>query len=83
MTPPAAVDGNIYDMTAEERAEKGITSLASSLEEAINAFKGSEFIKEAMGDHVFDRYAKAKTSEWEDYRNKVTAWEIENYFIKY
>ena len=83
MTPPAAVDGNIYDMTAAERAEKGITSLASSLEEAVNAFKGSDFIKEAMGDHVFDRYAKAKTSEWEDYRNKVTAWEIENYFVKY
>lgn len=83
LVPPAAVDGNIYDMTPEERAEKKIGSLASSLEEAIADFKDSDFIKEAMGPHVYKKYYEAKSAEWEEYRNQVTAWEIERYFVKY
>jgi len=83
MTPPHSVDGNIYDMTPKERANAGILSLASSLEEAVKAFKLSDFMKEAMGEHVHSKYVEAKEHEWEAYRNKVTKWEIENYLIKY
>lgn len=83
MTPSKAVDANIYDMTEEERKEAGIESLASNLSVAIKEFKHSEFMKEAMGAHVHSKFVEAKTSEWEEYRNKVTPWELENYLIKY
>lgn len=83
LTPPAAVDGNIYDMTNAQREEKHIGSLAASLEEAVADFKASDFIKESLGEHIYTKYSEAKTAEWEDYRNKVTPWEIDNYFVKY
>lgn len=38
---------------------------------------------EALGDHVYTKYLEAKKSEWEDYRTKVSQWELENYLIKY
>ena len=36
LNPPDSVDLNIYELSAEERAEKGIESLPGSLYEAIN-----------------------------------------------
>ena len=83
MEPSKAVDTNIYDMTEEERKKAGIESLASNLSVAIKEFRHSEFMKEAMGAHVHSKFVEAKTSEWEEYRNKVTPWELENYLIKY
>ena len=83
MKPSKAVDTNIYDMTEEERKKAGIESLASNLSVAIKEFRHSEFMKEAMGTHVHSKFVEAKTSEWEEYRNKVTPWELENYLIKY
>lgn len=83
MTPAKAVDANIYDMTEEERKEAGIESLASNLSVALKDFKHSEFMKEAMGSHVHTKFVEAKQAEWEEYRNKVTPWEIDNYLVKY
>lgn len=83
MTPPPAVDGNIYSMTEEERKDRQIGSLAANLEEAVKDFRGSEFIKYAMGDHVYEKYSEAKQAEWDDYKTKVTPWEIDRYFVKY
>ena len=59
------------------------TMLPGSLEEAVAAFEGDAFIMEALGDHVYTKYLEAKKSEWEDYRTKVSQWELENYLIKY
>ena len=53
------------------------------MEEAVAAFEGDAFIMEALGDHVYTKYLEAKKSEWEDYRTKVSQWELENYLIKY
>ena len=41
LTPPAPENRNIYAMTAEERMERRIFSLPSSLEEALKALKRS------------------------------------------
>ncbi len=83
LTPPPAVDGNIYDMTDEERKSAGIGSLASSLERAIADFKNSDFMREVLGCHVFEKYVEAKEQEWDMYRKTVSQWEIDNYLIKY
>lgn len=83
MTPPPSTDSNIYHMTEEERKAAGIEMLPGSLEEAVAAFEGDAFIMEALGDHVYTKYLEAKKSEWEDYRTKVSQWELENYLIKY
>ena len=83
ISPPSAMDKNIYEMTEEERAENGIDSLPGSLEEAIALLKSSPYVKTILGDHIFNKYIEAKTTEWEDYKTKVTQWEVDQYLTKY
>lgn len=83
LMPPESTSRNIYDMTPEERAAEGIETLPGSLEEALIHFKKSAFSKNALGDHVFEKYAEAKDAEWENYRTSISQWELDNYLIKY
>ncbi len=81
--PPPPMDKNIFRMSCEERMKEGIDSLPASLEEAIDEMEKSELIRETLGEHVFTKYIEAKRKEWEDYRTKITPWEIEHYLTKY
>ncbi|MBM7582388.1 glutamine synthetase [Caldicoprobacter guelmensis] len=81
--PPPPTDKNIFRMTREERIREGIESLPASLEEAINEMEKSELVRETLGEHIFTKYIEAKRKEWEDYRTKITPWEIEHYLTKY
>lgn len=81
--PPQATEKNIYEMSEEERSREGIGSLPASLEEAIVEMKNSEFIKEVLGAHIFEKYIEAKTEEWNEYKTKVTQWEVDEYLTKY
>ncbi len=83
LMPPESTSRNIYDMTAEERAADGIETLPASLEEALRHFKKSKFSRNALGDHVYEKYAEAKSAEWEQYRTKISQWELDNYLVKY
>ncbi len=38
-----------------------------------------EVIRDALGDHVFERFVEAKTEEWDEYRKQVSSWEVERY----
>ncbi len=42
-----------------------------------------DLVREALGDHIFNRYLEAKRQEYEDYRVQITRWEIEHYLNKY
>ena len=44
--------------------------------------RDSEFMKEALGEHIFTRYTSAKLDEWNEYTRQVTEWEISNYLYK-
>ncbi len=81
--PPQATEKNIYEMSEEERSLEGIGSLPASLEEAVIEMKNSEFIKEVLGAHIFEKYIEAKTEEWNEYKTKVTQWEVDEYLTKY
>jgi len=81
--PPEPVEENIFEMSEEERAKRGIGSLPGSLEEAIKEFENSTLMRETLGDHIFEKYLEAKKLEWDDYRTKVHQWEIDSYLTKY
>lgn len=81
--PPEPVEENIFIMSEEERAKRGIGSLPGSLEEAIKEFENSQLMRETLGDHIFEKYLEAKKLEWDDYRTKVHQWEIDSYLTKY
>ncbi len=83
ITPPAQCNRNIYEMTAAEREELGIGSLPESLSQAIQELKKDQVIKEALGEHVFNRFIEAKKIEWDRYRIQVHPWEIDEYLAKF
>ncbi len=75
--PP--VSDNIFELTREEREEKGIKNLPENLKDAVKELKKSQFMKDVLGDHVYRKYIKAKELEWEEYRVLVTDWERKKY----
>ena len=81
--PPEPTNKNIFQMTKEERQAEGIDSLPGSLDEAIAEMAGSEFVREILGDHIFDKYIEAKTEECNNYRTKISKWEIDTYLTMY
>lgn len=83
ITPPPAVNLNIYEMTPGEKADRGIPSLPGSLQEALEELQKDEIVKEALGPHALERFVEAKQLEWDEYRTRVTPWEIEQYLTKF
>jgi glutamine synthetase len=79
IAPPERIDCNVFEMTANEREEKGIGELPGSLLEAVREFVKDEFIQEVLGKDLSKKFIEAKTSEYHDYRSRVTDWEIEKY----
>jgi glutamine synthetase len=66
-------------MTPAERAARGIETLPGSLIEAIEVAEKSDFLREALGDHVFESLIANKRIEWERYRRHVTDFELREY----
>ena len=83
LAAPAGTNKNIFAMSSKELEAEGIDSLPGSLEEAMVEFQKDPFIKETLGEHVYEKYLEGKLREWRHYRNKVTGWEIDNYLCKY
>lgn len=83
MIPPPYIDKNIYQMSKSERERSGIEDLPINLQEAINAFSNSDFMRRTFGDHIFDRYLEAKNEEWFSYITQVHKWEIDEYLYSY
>ena len=77
-----SVDSNIFELTREEKKAKHIESLPANLREAVLCMRDSDFMKEALGEHIFTRYTSAKLDEWNEYTRQVTDWEISNYLYK-
>ncbi|MFH1736893.1 MAG: glutamine synthetase family protein [Actinomycetota bacterium] len=76
---PKQMETNLYHLTDVERGEMGIQSLPGSLGEAIGLTENSALVRKALGDHVFYRFVELKKSEWEDYRIRLTPYEMERY----
>lgn len=83
LTPPAEISGNLFTLSQEEKAARGIRRLPSTLEEALTALENDSVIRETLGPHITEQYLQGKRREWNDYRNQVTQWELEHYLITY
>jgi glutamine synthetase len=76
---PEPMERNLYELTHDERVARGIEQLPETLGEAIEELSGSDLVRKALGDHIFERYVDLKRTEWEEYRVQVTEWELERY----
>jgi glutamine synthetase len=76
---PEPVERDIYGMTADSRTSCGIECLPGSLAEALAETEKSELVRDALGDHIFDRFIANKKIEWDRYRTHVSRFEVETY----
>ncbi len=79
LVPPDPVEENVYKMSSEERAKRGIGTLPASLMEAVELTEKSKLVKEALGDHTFNAFIENKKIEWNQYRIHVTDYEVNRY----
>ena len=82
ITPPEAVEQDIYHMTPAERRKHGVGSLPGSLQEALTNLENSKIAREVLGEHIFEQFLTVKGKEWDGYRLNVHAWEHETYLSK-
>ena len=76
---PPETEDDVWSLTDAERKAMGIKPLPASLSEAIAIMEGSELVAETLGEHTFEFFLRNKRAEWDDYRNQVTAFELERY----
>ncbi|WP_440953286.1 type I glutamate--ammonia ligase [Methanococcoides sp. FTZ1] len=77
--PGESLKMNIFKLSEQEREDMGIDALPGNLKEAIDNMKKSKFVRNALGDHVFENYLAAKTAEWDNYKARVHQWELDTY----
>ena len=73
------MEQNLYHLTPEERAQRGIEQLPETLGEAIEIAAESELVLRVLGEHTFKRFIEIKREEWEEYRVQVTPWELDRF----
>ncbi|MGC9455836.1 MAG: glutamine synthetase family protein, partial [Phycisphaerae bacterium] len=76
---PAPVEQDVYALTEAERLEMGVDSLPRDLGHAIDVCEKSELVRDALGDHIFEKFIENKKIEWDRYRIQVTGYELEKY----
>ncbi len=79
MTPPAELSQNLGRVSEDELRESTFETLPRTLGEAIEAYEKDPFVKEVLGESVYNKFLDAKRSEWKDFRTCVTQWEIKRY----
>jgi glutamine synthetase len=70
---------NIYEMDESELGKLGIGQLPGSLPEALAALEGDPLLVETLGPEAAEAFVRAKRAEWDDFRIRVTDWEIRTY----
>ncbi len=75
--PP--VNDNLFALSEDEIKARKIVCLPETLHSAIEEFKGSEILKEVLGEHLFAKYVEAKEKEWKEYHTTVSEYELNKY----
>ncbi len=73
------VEEDIYEFTPEKRRKMKINELPGNLFEAVSLVENSQLVREALGDHIFNKFIENKKIEWDRYRVHVSEFEIEKY----
>ncbi|NCF89183.1 MAG: type III glutamate--ammonia ligase [Verrucomicrobiaceae bacterium] len=77
--PGKASEDNLYELTQEEFAERGIEELPQDLREAVQAFASNPFVTETLGQELRDEFITYKSEEWRQYHQRISQWEIKAY----
>jgi len=76
---PRPQDENVYKFDYIKRKKEGVESLPGSLIEAIYESQNSKVVKDALGSSALKKIIDSKKAEWDEFRRKVTDFELEKY----
>ena len=76
--PPEAT-AETLKLTNRQMVEAGYTPMPRSLKEALDVFEDSQFMKDALGEHIHSFFLKKKRDEWHKFESTITEWEIKHY----
>jgi glutamine synthetase len=79
LKPPEPVEENLYHLDTAKLESRRIRQLPGTLRDALEELKADAVIRDALGEHIFERFVEAKTEEWDEYRMQVSAWELDRY----
>lgn len=79
LDPGDAQEDNLYELTPEQLAARGVSELPRSLDEAVEAFAADPFIEEVLGSELRNEFIKYKSEEWRQYHQRISQWEIDHY----
>jgi glutamine synthetase len=79
LAAPPPVNEDVYDFDEDDLRERAIGVLPGTLDEALQELAADQVIRDALGKHVYHAFVRAKRAEWDDYRIRVTEWELARY----
>jgi glutamine synthetase len=77
--PPKPTEEDVYHMTKEERAAKGIEVLPGNLGEALDELAKDRYLRESLGKKFIEKFLQIKRREWRDFNTTVHEWERKRY----
>ncbi len=72
-------EDNLYEISEQERAARGIEFLPQTLQEAVSAFDSDPLIEEILGSELKQEFIRYKSEEWTSYNLEISPWELERY----
>jgi glutamine synthetase len=81
--PGASNTSNLYEVSKEELARRGIRLLPTTLREALSHLSNDAVVKEALGTDFVSYYVAVKEEEWREYHQSVSQWEIDRYLMTF
>ena len=80
-SPPKPLNNiNLYHLDAKERRKLGVKELPGSLAEALTELEKDTLLTAALGEMTYEAFMRAKWEEWDQYRLRVSDYEIEKIF---
>ena len=80
LTPPKPLNNvNLYHLDAKERKKLGVGELPGSLGDALAELSKDKVLVDALGNSAFEAFVRAKTEEWDEFRLRVSDYEIQRY----
>ncbi|MEM3627208.1 MAG: glutamine synthetase family protein [Candidatus Bathyarchaeia archaeon] len=74
LEPPEPIEADIYKMD-----KKGIEVLPENLGDALREFSKNNYLKEALGHALCEKFLELKTKEWREFNTFVHEWERKKY----
>lgn len=79
LDPGLPTNINLYDLSLTEIAQKNISILPQSLNEALDELEKNTRFIELMGPEIVAEFLKIKRAEWHEYSRHVSSWEVAKY----